>query len=196
MQSMRFLRHWVKVVGGFLLLILLGTAIAGATSITYNVNRGAGIGSISGFIETDGTIGAIAAGNIVDWSLLLNDGTTAYDLYSPVSGNNSSVDSNGSHITATSTQLLFNFSGTDNGYFRFQYGVGIHNGNHYCGNASFSGICLTGETIAPGNYTQGGFAAQSRDVVIAMALPEPSSLVLLGGGLLAAVFAFRRKYMR
>jgi hypothetical protein len=47
---------------------------------TYEVDRAVDAGSVTGFIETDGTIGVLGTSNVLDWSLLLNDGTTAFDL--------------------------------------------------------------------------------------------------------------------
>jgi hypothetical protein len=172
---------------GTLIVLLLGAVVSNASPITYDVSRTIGIGSLTGFIETDGTIGVLAAGDFLDWSLLLNDGTNTYNLYGPLSGNNSSVYVSGSDVTATATQLLFNFSGTDNGYFLFQYGVGIHDGYHYYCDATFSGICLAGETVAPAYYTQGQNVSRSGDVVIGTtAVPEPDTcgFMLTGLGLL------------
>jgi hypothetical protein len=169
------------------LVVLLGAVVSDASPITYDVSRTIGIGSVTGFIETDGTLGVLGAGDFVDWSLFLNDGTNTYNLYGPLSGNNSSVYVSGSDVTASATQLLFNFSGTDNGYLLFQYGVGIHDGFHYYCDATFSGICLAGETVAPAYYTQGQNVSRTGDVVIGTAaVPEPATcgLMLTGLGLL------------
>jgi PEP-CTERM motif len=168
--------------------VLFGAVFCSASPITYDVSRTIGIGSLTGFIETDGNLGVLGAGDFVDWSLLLNDGTNTYNLYGPLSGNNSSVYVSGTDATATMTQLLFNFSGTDNGYLLLQYGVGIHDGYHYYCDATFSGICLAGETVAPAYYTQGQNVSRSGDVVIgtAASVPEPGTygLMLTGVGLL------------
>jgi hypothetical protein len=51
-----------------------------------------GAGGVTGFIETDGTAGTLSDGNILDWNLLLNNGTTTFSLLGPLSGNNSQVD--------------------------------------------------------------------------------------------------------
>jgi len=97
-----------------LAVLLMGTGVCSAGPTTYSVDRTIGTGTITGFIETDGSLGVLGAGNFVDWSLLLNVGTDTYTLYGPSSGNNSSVYVQGSDVTATATQVLFNFNGSDN----------------------------------------------------------------------------------
>jgi hypothetical protein len=53
-----------------LLPLLIGAAsICGASPITYSVNQTVGAGSVSGFIETDGTIGTLTTANILNWNL-------------------------------------------------------------------------------------------------------------------------------
>lgn len=177
-----------------LVVMLLGAIVCNASPISYNVSRTVGIASITGFMETDGTLGVLSAGNFVDWSLLLNDGTNTYNLYGPLSGNSSSVYVVGSDVTATTNQILFNFSGSDSGYLLFQYGVGIHDGFHYyCDNTTAS-ICLAGETVAPAYYTQGQTVSRSGNVVIAgSAVPEPGSLLLFASGILGLSGILRRR---
>jgi hypothetical protein len=79
-----------------------------ANGITYRVNQTIGGGSVKGVIGTDGTIGTLGQANITGYNLLVNDGTNTFDLsccdFFPFSG---------SDLSATATQLLFNFSGTD-----------------------------------------------------------------------------------
>lgn len=169
------------------LVMLLAAVVCSASPISYTVSRTIGIGTVTGFMETDGTLGVLGAGNFVDWSLLLNDGTNTYNLYGPLSGSNSSVYVSGSDTTATASQILFNFSGTDNGYLLFQYGVGIHDGFHYYCDATFSGICYAGESVAAAYIGQGENVSRSGNVVIAgSTIPEPGTygLMLTGLGLI------------
>jgi hypothetical protein len=191
--SPRRTRHVVAILA----LVLLAAVAGYAGNITYNVNRTVGAGTVTGVIQTDGTLGVLSASNIVDWSLALYAPTsspTTYNLYGPASGNNSSVYVQGSDTTASTTQLLFNFSGTDNGYLLFQYGVGVHDGFHYYCDATFYGICVNGETDAPQYYTSGQGTTPSGNVVIGTAVPELGSLALLGSGILAAAGAVRRRF--
>jgi hypothetical protein len=87
-----------------------------AASITYDVNQTIGAGGVTGDIVTDGTIGILVQSDIVDWNLLLNDGTNTKDLLGPLSGSNSVVFvgfGNTTNLSATATQMLYNFSAND-----------------------------------------------------------------------------------
>lgn len=124
-----------------LLILLVGAAsFCRASDITYNVNLQVGEATVTGTITTDGTIGVfnndLGLGSLfLDWSLVLNDPTVVYvngqpstnclglpctfDLIGPSNGNQV-VDFLGADLSATATQLLFNFSGTDGGAFFFE----------------------------------------------------------------------------
>src|SRR3569833_1586542 len=57
----------------------LALLIATASSASYagpilDVNRAIGAGSVSGTIETDGTIGVLSTTRIIDWNLAIDDG--------------------------------------------------------------------------------------------------------------------------
>jgi len=60
----------------FTIMFML-SAVCCSADITYDVDQTVGIGSVKGFIETDGTTGVLGASNILNWNLLLNDGTNA-----------------------------------------------------------------------------------------------------------------------
>src|SRR5580698_3281104 len=79
-----------------------------------------GAGGVTGFIETDGTSGVLAEADILTWNLLLNDGATMFDLFGPLSGSNSQLEVEGTDLSASTTQLLLDFSGTDGGFFLIQ----------------------------------------------------------------------------
>jgi hypothetical protein len=77
---------------------------------TYYVNLTVGSGSVIGDIVTDGTTGVLAQANIIGYDLQLSEDTRTFHLsccnFFPFTG---------SDLSATATQLLFNFSGMDNG---------------------------------------------------------------------------------
>src|SRR5664279_2506533 len=196
-------RHSSRFLG-VLALLLLAATLASASSITYNVNRTIGSGTVTGFIQTDGTFGTLTLANVTDWSLVLFTPLQgSFSLFGPGSGNNSVVWSTGGDISATATQLLFDFSGSDFGVFAFQQG--LFSGNHYyCDGtqtAQTNGYCAQGESVAPISVFQSGWqnAPRTGNLVIGTAgnsaVPEPGSLALLGSGILAAAGAFRRKFM-
>jgi hypothetical protein len=62
-------------------LILGAASLCSAGTITYDVAQTIGPGSVTGFIETDGTIGVLDNTNILDFNLLLNDGASTFDSW-------------------------------------------------------------------------------------------------------------------
>ncbi|MGD0297804.1 MAG: hypothetical protein ABSE86_11865 [Bryobacteraceae bacterium] len=100
--------------GVALLSLALGAAAAlsGASPIDYYVNQTIDTGSVTGYIETDGATGVLAQTDILGWNLLLNDGTSTFNLPGGIL-----FGFSGSDLSATPTQLLFDFNGADNGNF-------------------------------------------------------------------------------
>ena len=52
-------------------VVMLLASVTADASIVYNLNRTIGAGTVTGFIETDGTIGVLSTANITDWILTL-----------------------------------------------------------------------------------------------------------------------------
>jgi hypothetical protein len=170
--------------------VLVATSVASAAPVTYVVNRAIGAGSVTGFIETDGSMGVLSAANFVDWNLVLFDGTSTFNLTGPLSGNNSELFIQGADTEAFGSELMFNFSGVDDGAFLFQQG--LFSPNHYYCDAPQPDPCLfPGETVVPISVSTGyqndpdlhGIVVIGEDV----AVPEPATCVLLLTGLGIAV---------
>ncbi|MCP5069257.1 MAG: hypothetical protein GY946_22055, partial [bacterium] len=74
-----------------LLLCCVMLAPVAASSITYQINETIGSnGSVTGFIETDGTLGNMVSGSthFIDWNIILS-ASGAVALFGPLSGDNS-----------------------------------------------------------------------------------------------------------
>lgn len=96
------------------LVLVTGISTTSLATVIYNVDRAVGPGMITGTIETNGAIGALTSADIIDWNLTIDadgDPTTSGQLLGPISGNNSSITFlTGSPLTATPTELFFDFS--------------------------------------------------------------------------------------
>ena len=182
------------------LLIACATPLAAshAASVTYKIDRTIGTGSVVGTIETDGTTGVLTAGNITGWALNLVSGADSYLLTKA----NSGVDVSGLDLSATASDLLFNYSGLDYGHLLFQQT--FYSGSHYyCDQATGTDVCSQGATVSPQAYYDPSFqnVAMSGEVVIATAVsavPLPSALPMLGSSLLglAGVAIARKRSLR
>jgi hypothetical protein len=111
------------------LVLLGGVARAGATPITYAVALFDGPNEISvgGSITTDGTLGVLTLGNILDWNLIPTSLFSPFpggheiiwfDLTGPLSGNNSVV-TNVRNVVATPTTLTLTPANHLNGELDF-----------------------------------------------------------------------------
>jgi hypothetical protein len=151
--------HQIKRTAGFLLITVAGALSASAANTTYYVNLTIGVGSVTGDIVTDGKIGVLAQADILDWNLVLNDGSATFDLLGPLSGSNSSIlQFAASDFSATATQLLFDFNGTDAG------GVTFADSSH---DYEF---CLTADTPTCANQT-----ASAEEITFVSPPPSPST---------------------
>jgi hypothetical protein len=186
----------------FITALLVGAVVCSASSITYEVDQTVGAGSVTGFIETDGTTGILGSGDILNWNLTLNDGTpTTFDLLGPLSGSNSQLDLQGSDLSATATQLLFNFNDTSEGFVLFQAPNTGSKQDFWCpADADTVNTCAnepSGEAlqISPTGTLQ--FSSLSGTAVVIASVstsvvPEPSSIPFAVAGLFGILVAGRR----
>lgn len=193
---MNFWKRYVFTAVAVWGVVLSAATLASATPAIYYVDRVIGSGTVTGFIETDGLNGVLFAADFLDWNLVLSDGTSTFNLLGPLSGNNSTVFIQGADTEAFGPDLLFNFSGIDNGIFLFQQG--LFSGNHYYCDSSQPGPCFPGETVVPINVSVGyQNNPDLRGVVVigdeANAAPEPGTFVL---ALTGVAIGFRSRRLR
>jgi len=180
----------------FLAAILLTIcATSASASIIYNVNRTIDAGSVTGFIETDGTLGTLSTANITSWILTITAPNIGGGTPSVIDSTSVTSDSqiNGNVVTATSSQLLFDFSPGATGLFILQ------DHDFWC--LEIGDTCTgagDGEHIGYPDGSGGGVAAAAQtalysgSTVIATVVPVPAAAWLFGSGL-ACLFGTARR---
>ena len=92
-------------------------AAAGAANATvYSFDRAVGTGTAFGYFETNGTIGVLTAADIVDFSITIQDATInagTATTASQVGGQTLDFSLVGSSLTATATDINFDFASDD-----------------------------------------------------------------------------------
>jgi hypothetical protein len=95
-------------------MLVAGTGVCRAGDVTYQVLQGPlGIdgATVTGTVETDGTIGTLAAADFLNFNLVTTDGLgNSFDLANA----NSVLTLNGSATSATASALQFNFGTSPN----------------------------------------------------------------------------------
>jgi hypothetical protein len=184
-----------------LAVLALGGGSASA-NIVYTANRAVGTGFVNLSITTDGATGTLTQTNILGWTITVTDKGDTFTLLGPSSGNNSQVRLDGSALTATMTNLSFNYNAGGNQFLLIQ-SPGIGSGEFFWsvqtnGSFDFSGPA---EAIDPRANFSFVREAHSGNLVIASAAvnaaPEPATFPgALIAGLLGLGYAWRRRRAR
>jgi hypothetical protein len=178
------------------LLSMVAPLAANAMSITYDVDRMVGDGSVVGTITTDGTLGVLTSGNITDWVITLSAPNLRGGSPDVIDfATQTQTNLGGTATTATATQLLFDFTLSGTNFFLLVGG----SGNFWCletANCTGDGFgehmgrnslefifSAQSETFTPGNLV---FAE-------AAAVPVPAAVWLFGSALGLLTWMRRQK---
>ncbi len=179
------------------LFAAMGTPTALLANTVYAVNQAIGSASATGYITTNGNTGVLTTADILDWDLTLNDGSHVGEINSTNSvvifGNHDlGIGSGNVDVTATSANLMFNYSAPDGGYLGFSGAAGQICYTAWSNCWGPTAVGLFGVDGVGGSV----FVPETGNQNIAAAVPEPSSFLLLGSGLGVAISGVRRKLRR
>ena len=176
-------------------------AAGAAQAITYTFDYSVGATDVSGFIETDGTLGNISLAQIVDYEFNLNGPSFGSTVKTLTPGNSFTAQAGSGYYVATPTDLTFNFtSGSIGGVAYYQLGTAdnalvcfVTSSLGGCGfggtQAGQGGIFVSNDWNGNGIYeTSNQTGAQDLGAVV----PLPAGLPLLATGLLGVALIGRR----
>jgi hypothetical protein len=162
-------------------------------SIVYTVDETIGGGSVVGTITTDGTIGALGSANFLSWNLTF-DGL--FGATFSTNESSSSVLVQGGDVSATATNIYFNYDGADNGYLLFQHNP--FSGQTYWCNATIFDTCYQGASVVPAAVNDPSAQVESRTGMRTIAststqVPEPMTIALLLSAFAALAWGCRSR---
>jgi PEP-CTERM motif len=193
-----------RLLGLIACMVLSGVSQVGAT--VYDLVGTSGI-SVSGTITTDGDTGVLTASDITDWHINQTFDTVHFQSF--IDPANSIVTLTGTALTATPTQLLFDFGDTasskldfsSNNFFGGSGGLSLQlcDAVTACIDqnlaSSFSEIAVV--VIAPGCCSTSDGVSESGVTEIAAAaaaaVPEPSAWAMMLLGFAGAGFVCYRR---
>lgn len=167
-------------------------ASTSAQAATYIGTRTVDTATVNLSITTDDTIGALTVPNILDFTISVTDPSGNFTMNGPLSGDDSFILISGTALTATATDILFNFDAPD-GFALFQLASGVF--PFYCPQVTGCyNFGVPGEGIGDPNFP----VVQNRTGLVSLAstggaVPEPATWAFMIFGFGAVGGAMRRK---
>ena len=167
---------------------------SGTTAIVSGENSPLS-GTVSGTITTNGTIGILQPGNILGWDLNLIDNFNAADDVTLTPLNSSLVEDVGNGLSASATDLSFNFSDSGAEFLIQGTAHGAFSGFQYFCFSATGGACAPGETIVPDFYAVDGVKVTGLTGALPLNPAQPPTLGQQRAGARDAI-AVRRRHCR
>ncbi len=149
-----------------LMALLCGlSSVALGGTIRYHLDRVVGAGTVTGWIETDGTLGTLSVSNIVDYELTVSAPNLASGptvVLTPA--NQLQLIVSGSAVSATASALSYNFGAAGGEFFLIQ-GNGTVSNDYWCLESLLGGCTTAGQGENIGFRSDGANVAQSRSPV-------------------------------
>jgi hypothetical protein len=169
-------------------------ALSSAASATTYLKNGT-VGSTGTYnlsVTTDNTIGALSSGNVTAWNIAISDGSNNFTLNQ---GNSAFLTTGG--LSATATDLLFDFSASGSAFALFQNPTTSSGGPYFCWQSNGCFDFLGGGIgLAPtSNYSNQQITRLQGSLVVASVaggVPEPGTWAMMLLGFAGIGMAVRR----
>lgn len=156
-------------VAAVIAVALGGATITPAAATTYAGTRHLGAdGLVKLVLVTDDTVGFLTEDNVLDWTVTITNGIDSQTLFGPLSGDNSLLRLQGTALTASATQLLFDFEGEGHLLFATEFSPAVR------------GYCIDGQLFIPFRC---GFENVGGAEHITFGLPNPDNIKVSANGL-------------
>jgi len=177
-------------------LLLLVASIEANAAIVYEINRTIENGTITGFVETDATLGVLGSANITDWSLSLNAPNLQGGPTVEIAAATGILQFKGTALSASPTALTFDFSLPGNSNSIIFWGSGFAHawGISECFSGTNLECILRDDTIANSDAVSAA-RTSAIDIGAASVVPVPAAVWFLGSGLVGLV-GIRRRHSR